>query len=182
MKNSRITAALPLMILLMQPGALVAQEHGSEEAHSASGGHEAAEGHHFHRNLIAGFVGVTAEERREGAVTLGLDYTRWISESFGIGVGIERAFGDLDFTVYTIPLSYRTGPWKFFAGPGWEDADHHESEGHGEEGHGGTEFLVRAGVEYAFELERFEVSPKVMLDYVDDDFVLVAGVAFGYGF
>jgi hypothetical protein len=199
MKNNQIAVVLPL--LLMIPGALVAQEHGggeaagAEAAHESSAGHEAADEHHFHRNLIAGFVGVTREEAHDGghesALTVGLDYTRWISKSFGIGVGIERAYGDLDFTVYTIPLSYRTGAWKLFAGPGWEDADDHgsvdhgveEPGGHGEqEDHGGTEFLVRAGLEYAFEFERYEVSPKIMVDYVDDDFAVIAGLSFGYGF
>jgi hypothetical protein len=130
------------------------------------------EGEHFHRNMIAGFIGITGEDRRERALTLGLDYTRWVTGSFGIGAGIERAFGDLDFTVYIIPFSYRFGAWKLFAGPGWEDSDHHE----------GTEFLVRGGVEYAFEMGRYEISPKFMIDYIDDDVVLVGGVSIGFGY
>jgi len=203
--KTQLAAVLPLLLLLMIPRALVAQERSGGEtdsaqgAHGSSGEHEATDEHHFHRNVIAGFAGVTWEDSDESAMTLGLDYTRWISECFGIGVGVERAFDDLDFTVYTIPLSYRTGPWKFFAGPGWEDPDGHESGGHGEvesgehgevesgghgkeEEHSGTEFLVRAGIEYAFEVERFEISPKIMVDYVDDDYVVIAGVSFGYAF
>lgn len=157
-------------LLLQSQTALSAEEHD--------------EGEHFHRNIIAGFVGVTGEDRRERALTLGLDYNRWVTESFGIGFGVERALGDLDFTVYTVPFSYRFGAWKLFAAPGWEDADHHEDSGHGEGSQhgGGNEFLMRAGVEYAFEVGRYEISPKFMIDYVDDDVVLVGGVSFGYGF
>jgi hypothetical protein len=141
-------------------------------------------GEHFHRNVIAGFAGITGEDRRERALTLGLDYNRWVTRAFGIGFGIERAFSDLDFTVYTVPFSYRFGPWKLFLAPGWEDSDHHESSDHGEgSGHeGGGEFLMRAGVEYAFEIGRYEISPKFMVDYIDDDVVLVGGLSIGYGF
>lgn len=150
-----------------------------EPSHGVEG-----EGEHFHRNVIAGFIGVTGEDRRERALTLGLDYNRWVTRSFGVGFGVERALGDLDFTVYTVPFSYRFGACKLFAALGWEDQDHHQSAGHGEgsEQHGGNEFLVRAGVEYAFELGRCEISPKFMIDYVDDDVVLVGGLSIGYGF
>lgn len=154
-------------LLVLSMVAWCAPTWADESAHSGHG-----EGEHFHRNMIAGFIGITGEDRRERALTMGLDYTRWLTRSFGVGAGVERAFGDLDFTVYTLPFSYRSGAWKFFAGPGWEDSDHHE----------GTEFLVRGGVEYAFEVGRYEISPKFMIDYIDDDVVLVGGVSIGRGY
>lgn len=160
--------SLLVFVLLANAGSLSAQ---------SSAPADNAEGERFHRNTLAGFIGVTDEERRESALTLGLDYNRWFTRSFGIGFGIERAFGDLDFTVYTVPFSYRIGAWKLFAAPGWENADHEE---HSE--HGGKEFLMRAGMEYAFEIGRCEISPKFMIDYVNEDVVLIAGVSVGYGF
>lgn len=164
-----------LVVLLFQAGLTFAES----SEHDDTAGAE-----HFHRNMIAGFIGITGEDRRERALTLGVDYTRWVTQSFGIGFGAERAFGDLDFTVYTVPFSYRVGAWKLFAAPGWEDSDHTESVDHGEQAEhaGGTEFLMRAGVEYAFEVGRHEVSPKFMIDYVNDDVVLVGGVSIGFGF
>lgn len=169
--------AMYLLILFPAIGSVSAW--AEEPSHSVQG-----EDEHFHRNVIAGFVGITDEDRRERALTLGLDYNRWVTRSFGIGFGIERAFGDLDFTVYTLPFSYRFGAWKLFAAPGWEDSGHYESIDHGEDSMhaGSTEFLVRAGVEYAFEVGRYELSPKFMIDYIDDDFVLVGGLSIGYGF
>ena len=131
---------------------------------------EQGEAHHGHKNLVAGFIGITGEDRRERALTLGIDYTRWLTPTMGIGVGVERAFGDLDFTVVAVPLSFRFDRWKFFAGPGTEHS------------HGDTEFLIRAGGEYAFERSGYEISPKFMLDFIDGDVVIVGGVAVGFGF
>jgi hypothetical protein len=157
---------------------------GSASARAEESAHgEHGEGRHFHRNVIAGFAGITSEDRREHALTLGLDYNRWVTKSFGVGFGIERALGDLDFTVYTVPVSYRFGAWKLFLAPGWEDPDHHETTDHGGVRiTSGKEFLLRAGVEYAFDVGRYEISPKFMIDYIDDDVVLVDGLSVGYGF
>ena len=138
---------------------------GEEATHGEHG-----ESHHHHKNLIAGFIGITGEDRRERALTLGVDYTRWLTPTMGIGVGVERAFGDLDFTVVAVPLSFRFDRWKFFAGPGTEHS------------HGHTEFLIRAGAEYAFMMDGYEIAPKFMLDVVDGDVVVVGGVAIGLGF
>ena len=139
-------------------------------ASAEESGHGA--GHHAHDNLIAGFVGITGQDRRERALTFGVDYNRWISPSIGIGIAIERALGDLDFTVVALPVSYRRGHWKFFAGPGWEYSDYYDD----------NIFLGRVGVEYAFEKDGYEVAPKFMLDVIDGDVVVVGGVAIGLGF
>ena len=154
--------ATALLVCISATGLAEEGEHGSSHG----------SGHHAHKNMVAGFIGITGEDRRERALTLGVDYTRWLTPNLGVGVGAEYALGDLDFLVVAVPLSYRTGAWKFFVGPGFEDSEHHS----------GNEFLVRAGVEYAFQKPDYEISPKFMLDFVDGDVVVVGGVAIGLGF
>ena len=153
---------LPAVVIFLGAGAMA-----EESSHGEHG-----EAHHGHKNLVAGFIGITGEDRRERAITLGVDYTHWLTPTLGIGIGAEYAFGDLDFGVIAAPLSFRFDHWKFFAGPGWEKSDHHD----------GSEFLVRAGVEYAFEQDGYEIAPKFMLDFIDGDVVIIGGVAVGFGF
>jgi hypothetical protein len=135
--------------------------------HGPNSGHEAT--HDIHPNFLALFVGITDEGRRE-AITLGIEYERRMNETFGIGLVVEHAFGDLDFWVYAVPFAYHTGRWKFFVAPGVEDGDH------------GSEALVRIGGEYAFEFSGWEISPQFDVDFVDGEEVFVLGVAFGKGF
>ncbi len=125
--------------------------------------------HDFHPNLLALFVGVTDEGRHE-ALALGIEYERRLNESFGVGVLAEHTFGDLDFWVYAVPFAYHAGRWKFYIAPGVEKGDH------------GSEFLVRIGGEYAFEVGAWEISPQLNVDLVDGDEVYVLGVTFGKGF
>ena len=140
----------------------VAQEHDA----SGEGGH----GHEYHKNLIAGFIGLTGEERRERALTFGIDYERRITELIGVGFGLERATGELEFTVLTIPIAFHLGPWKLMVGPGVEIQDlekEHE--------------LIRAGIEYAFDMGGYELAPKFMVDFVDGDIVIIGGLSFAWG-
>ena len=85
--------------------------------------------------------------------------------------GIERALGDLDFTIVSVPLYVHFGSWKWIVGPGGEWQD-------GEREH----FLVRTGVEYAIEMDGYEIVPKFLVDFVDGDTVLIYGVAVAWGF
>ena len=137
-----------------------------ESSHSEHGEAE------HHKNRVAGFIGITDEDRRERALTLGVDYSRWLSPSFSIGVGIERALGDLDFTVVAIPVFYHLHEWTFFAGPGWEKVDDED----------GTENLIRVGVEYGIEMDGYEIAPAFMMDFIDGEVVLIGGVAIALGF
>jgi hypothetical protein len=126
--------------------------------------------HEFHRNFVAGFIGVTHEGRRDNGFALGIAYERILNESFGIGVIAEHTFGDFNFWVYAVPFVYRTGRWRLYIAPGVEDGEH------------GTESLVRLGAEYAFEVGRLEIAPQLAVDFVDGDEVLVLGVVIGKGF
>ncbi len=128
--------------------------------------------HHedFHPNFLALFIGVTSEERRESGLALGIEYEYRLNRSFGIGVLAEHTFGDVDTTVYAMPFAYHTGRWKVYIAPGIEDGDL------------GNESLWRTGVEYAFEIGRWEVSPQLDIDFVDGDTAFVLGVTIGKGF
>ena len=95
----------------------------------------------------------------------------FLNESFGIGVIVERTFGDGDFTVVAVPFGYRIDRWKFYVAPGIEDSDEH-----------GTQSLVRLGAEYAFKAGSWEISPQFAVDFVGGHKVLVLGVVFGKGF
>ena len=162
--------AAPGAILTAGSTFALAEEPGHEEGHGES--QEAhADSHHAHKNTIAAFFGITGKDRRDRAPTLGIDCTRWIKPNIGLGIGVERAFGDADLTVVTVPVSYRHDAWKLYAGPGWEKSDHHD----------GTESLVRVGIEYEFKREGYEIAPKLMLDFVDGDVVYIGGVAIGWG-
>jgi hypothetical protein len=155
--------------LAMSAASLAEEHHGSaEESHE----------HGYHKNTIAGFIGVTGEDSRHGgegrerALTLGLEYERRFSESFGVMVAAERAFGDLDFTVITVLFVYHRGPWGFMAGPGIEIPEHGNED----------EFVFRVAGTYAFDRGSYELVPKFGLDFVDSEVVLFAGIVIGYGF
>jgi len=137
--------------------------------HESASGHESTHG--SHRNLFALFAGINHAGRRENAVSLGVGYERSLNESFGIGLLVEHAFGDADFTVYAVPFTYRVDRWKFMVAPGIEDSEHH-----------GTESLVRFAAEYAFERGSWEMSPQFAVDFVDGEEVYIFGVVFGKGF
>jgi len=107
--------------------------------------------------------------RRENGAVLGIGYERILNKSFGIGVIAEHTFGGGDFWVYAVPFAYRTDRLKFVVAPGIEDGEH------------GTEWLVRCGVEYAFEASSWEISPRFAVDFVDGEEVLILGVVFGQG-
>ncbi len=158
-----------LVASLILPATTFAQEHHG----SATDSHE----HEFHKNAFGGFIGFTGEDNRAGtgrerALTLGLEYERRFSEKFGLLFAAERAFGDLDFTVITMPFVVREGPWAFSFGPGIEIPDHDED----------NEFVFRVAGTYLFDLGTYELAPKAGLDFVAGEVVFFAGFVVGYGF
>ncbi|MGI9342954.1 MAG: hypothetical protein ACR2QV_08885 [Gammaproteobacteria bacterium] len=155
MKRKKI-AALLLSVLVLPLAAHAESEHGD---------------HEYHPNLFAVFAGVTSEDRRENGLTLGIEYERRLNKSFGIGALAERTFGDIDAWVFVVPFAYHRGPWKFMAGLGLEDADGHSNEA-----------LVRIGIEYGFEVGKWDIGPQLDVDFVDSEEVFIVGVTFGRGF
>ncbi len=146
---------------------------GEDAAHENESSHE--EAHEFHRNWAALFIGLTSEERRNGKPALGVEYARHLNPAFAIGSIIEYTFGDHNFWVLAVPFAYRTGPWKAYIAPGFEIEELRD-------GLSESNFLLRIGGEYAFEIGELEVAPQIDVDFVDDDTVLVFGVTIGTSF
>lgn len=163
---NRALSALALPFAMAFSAAPVLGESPSGES---AGEHEG--GHALHKNVLGVFAGVTHAGRRKNEPALGLEYARRINESFSIAGVAEYTFGEADLWVFAVPVAYHAGPWKFYAGPGIED------------GHHGTEGLVRVGFEYAFELAGgWEIAPQVNVDLVDGEEAVVMGVFFARGF
>jgi hypothetical protein len=143
-----------------------------QSATASEGGHEEShEAHHFHPNFVGLFVGVALEDRRDNGLAVGLEYERRLNESFGIGGLAEYTFGDLDVWVLGVPFSWHIDNLKLAVAPGIENGDER-----------GSEFLVRFGGEYAFDMGTWELAPQIDIDIVDGDTVFVLGAVFGFGF
>lgn len=138
-------------------------------ATAGAGEHEGEEGSEHHKNVIAGFVGLT-HERRENGIALGVEYQRRLTKSFGLTVLAERTWGDFDFWVVAVPVHFRYKRWRFGVGPGFERT------------RGETEGLVRVGVGYSFEAEHVHYAPALSVDFVDGEQVYVLGMAVGFSF
>jgi hypothetical protein len=164
-KSGWVTAMF--VALCAAPVCAQTDNHDTSE-HESTSSHESE--HESHKNVVSFFAGVAHSGRDNGAA-LGIAYERFLNESFGIGVIVERTFGDGDFTVYAVPFGYRIDRWKFYVAPGIEDSEEH-----------GTESLVRLGIEYAFDAGSWEISPQFAVDFVDGNEVLILGVVFGKGF
>jgi hypothetical protein len=132
---------------------------------------DAGHGHEYHTNTLFGFIGITGEDRRERAGTLAIEYERRFNERWGLATGIEHAFGDLNFTVFTVPVVFHSDNWGLYAGPGVEKQEHH-----------GSKFLFRIGAVYEIEAGSVILAPKINVDFVGGDVVLVGGLAIGIGF
>lgn len=151
-------ALLALLAGLATPIGIVTAEESAETHHSEHSFHEP-----FH--TVGVFVGDTSEDRRsESGVTLGLEYEYRATERYGIGLTAERVAGDFDTDVFVLPVAVHHGPWKFYAGPGFET------------GPEGDEGLLRVGIEYGFRLGKYELSPQIDLDFVEGDRLFIFGL------
>jgi len=128
-----------------------------------------AQEHHLEENEIAVFVGVALEGRDDGPA-IGIEYERRIDESLGLGLLVERTFGDFDTWVFALPLTLHVEEWKFVLAPGIEDRN------------GRSENLVRIAVGYEFETSNVKMTPTFNVDFVDDETIFVLGVSFGWPF
>lgn len=143
-----------------------------QPACAESTGHGEESGEANKQNLVGLFVGLTGESRRENGLALGAEYTRRLTESFGIGAIVERTAGDLDFWLAAVSFGWYKNRWKLYAAPGIEDVD----------GESGINELLRIGGLYAFEAGRWEIAPQVNYDIVAGENAVIVGVAFGWGF
>lgn len=138
---------------------------------------------HFHRNHVGVFVGATTEleEDEDTHFTLGIDYTRRITNDgrWGIGVFGEAIFADDTEWLFGIPLYfYPTNNFWLRAGPGVEF--------HKEETESGTEteaeFLIRTGIGYSIEFNAFTIAPAISVDFLRNKTSLVWGIHIVKGF
>jgi hypothetical protein len=163
----KVVGGSVLLVLLVLIFA-AARTNAEPQMSGSSTGHGDA---HYHKNLVGVFTGVTHGGRRKNAGALGFEYERRLSERFGLGVTAEYTFGDADVWVAVVPFAYHAGQWKLYVAPGVED------------GHHGTEELLRLGAEYAFEFaDGWEIAPQINVDLVDKEDVWVFGVVFAKGF
>ena len=104
-----------------------------------------------------------------------MEYERRLGETWFISPALEHAFGDLDFSIVTLSIGYRANRWAIFAGPGIEWSESH----HGDESGSESEFLIRTGVLYEFEVGELIVAPHAMVDFVGNEEMVVVGVTVG---
>jgi len=107
---------------------------------------------------------------RDNDVAVGLEYERRFSASFGVGLLIERSWGDHSATIYALPLVRHIDRWKLFAAPGIEDS------------HGHSENMVRIGAGYDFPTQMGKVTPVLAVDFVDGETIYVLSVSLGFHF
>lgn len=130
--------------------------------------HHPSEGEHKHRLSV--FLGNTHEEG-EDEFTIGIDYERRLNASWGIGGLIDHAGGKFDTTVLAVPVFFHLDRhWRLLVAPGVEIHS------------GDSEFLVRAGIGYEFEVYEWTVSPEFSVDRVDGEYIQVFGLSVGRGF
>ena len=168
MPKKKLIVAQTLGLILF--GLLHGNATASDQGHDSpdAGGHES---HSFHKNTAGVFAGITHAGRRKNGPAIGFEYARRFNESFSLGAVAEYTGGDGDFWVAVLPFGWHLGHWKLYAAPGIED------------GHHGTEELLRLGVERAFALsDGWEIAPQVNVDLVDGEDVWVFGVLFAKGF
>jgi hypothetical protein len=188
-----------LLTLVLAAPPLAAQEHAVPPAtgRTTAEAREGAAEEREHSNELGVFLGGT-NEKDETHSTIGLEYERRLSESFGLGAVVERVDG-IDAWVFLAPLSFepvRHLGLVLYAGPGFETKKRevdvepavstHVPEGEPGDGERDTFFVFRTGVGWALELGRLGLHPQVELDLAREngkwESALVFGVAVGFGF
>ena len=158
-KNMSIPVVLTVMFLTLPAPKAVRGETGREP----EGGEP--------RHRIEIFLGGT---QTEGIVDLatGLSFEFRLSQRIGLGAFLEYAKKDADVWTFGVPLyihPYRGVRLLLAAG-----LEHEGSE---------NSFLVRAGVAYEIEIQRWSITPEFNVDFVSGGHTaLVYGVSFGYAF
>lgn len=176
-KGPAPAALLVMGLALLVSPAFAEEDHEAGEAHGE---------HEFHRHHVSVFLGIT-EGEVEGtaggttetastvdaeALTVGLEYVYRLSRRWGVGALADYAGEDLDTLVVGIPVVLHAGErLKLLVAPGIEDKDE-----------GSSEFLVRVGAMYEFEVGGFSIAPTLDLDFVGSEQTFAYGLNFGKGF
>ncbi len=122
------------------------------------------------KHHLSGFLGGSKDGDKSG-FTFGALYEYRLDEMFGVGGLIEHAEGDFDDTVLGAPLFIHPyDGWRFVVAPGLEF-------------NGSTDFFIRTGVGYEFEIGGgWTLTPKFSVDWIDRDETLVYGLNIGRRF
>jgi len=143
-----------------------------------SGVANADQSEHHPRHHLAVFVGGGVEKghgHSESGYALGLEYELRFHLKWGIGVDLEKLFGDDTnrSKVIALPLSFHPSEkWRLFTGPGME-FDSKENK-----------YLMRVGVAYEIPFHRrWTASPEILVDFIEGGTrTYVLGFSIGYGF
>ncbi len=165
-------ASVALLSASVLTCALAAADTGTEpetEGHHAEAEH--GHGHSYHTHTLGGFIG-TAQEGRENAPAIGIEYEYRFNTRFGIGAVGEYTGDKADFWVLAVPFGFHFGNLKTYIAPGIEKSDEH------------TEELIRLGAEYAIPVsdDGWEIAPQINVDFVDGEEIWVFGVLIAKGF
>ena len=170
-RNALLVAVM--LVFAAQTSMLCAQE----------GTHE--EEHHGHDNAVAFFLGGATHLGSDGrssetGFAIGLEYARRVANWLKIGLLAEYASSDTqrDY-IFAVPLfAHVMKNLVLVAAPGVESSSIEEGGLEEEE----TEFLMRFGTVYEFELNNWAIGSQVNADLVNGHWTLVYGVSFGIGF
>ena len=165
-----------MLVFAGQTSTLRAQEEGV-------GTHE--EEHHGHDNAVSLFLGGATNlgsdgQSSETGFAIGLEYARRVATWLKIGLLAEYASSDTsqDY-IFALPLfAHLTKNLVLVAAPGVESSSIEEGGLEEEE----TEFLMRFGTIYEFELNNWAIGPQVNADLVNGHWTLIYGMSFGIGF
>jgi len=133
---------------------------------------------HAKRHHLAVFAGAGFEQEdghSENGSALGIKYEFLFSESWNVGVDLEKLYGsETDRSIIVaIPISFHINEnWSIFMGPGYEF--------HGKK----DKALIRTGAAYHWELkDGWSLSPEVIADFLEGGAkTYVAGLSIGREF
>jgi hypothetical protein len=136
-------------------------------------------------NAVELFVGgVTETEESASGFGIGIEYNRRLSRRWSVGVeAIELSTTDVTRNwLVVFPVYFHvTEGLGVKAGPGLEGSKEESEEGADSEST--TEFALRLGAGYEFELgERFTITPEINADLIGGNVTWVYGVSFGLKF
>jgi len=142
------------LALLMFPWTAIAEESSGAETGS---------------NSVEFFIGGTHSDEDDIELSLGIAYERRFIGKIGLGGLVE--YTKSREWVLAVPLYFHASEaWKLFVAPGVETAD------------GDSEFLVRLGTAYEFEMGGWTLAPELSFDFVDDEVKTIVGLNFGFEF
>jgi hypothetical protein len=167
----RYLPALGALLALL--GAVASAPAQADAASAANFSYSHAHGYHTHTLGI--FIGAASDNlgHRDEGLALGMEYEYRLNKPFGVGAIVEHTYGNLDTWVYALPLSYHRGRWKIYAAPGIED------------GHHGSESMLRVGFEYGYRVGAWDIAPQVDVDLIErerDVFVVGLTILRGFDF